>query len=454
MPTLAPPSDYTEEPFTYKLEHIPGPAEGWRPSGTAFTADGHIYAATLTEGRVYRAKLPPVPAPRRFPWQLYATGLNVPTGLNAVGNRLFVSQRPEVTELIDADGDGRAEMFRTVMGSWSLEDGFHEYAFGLAVDPGRRLYCALNNGYFWSYGGPTHRGRHRSAVMRSTLDGISEEFGRGCRVPNGICRGPGGEVFYADNQGDWVQVNKIVHCRKGVFYGHPETEHEFLPPGQVPDGLPAVWIPYTVIRSAAALCYDATGGRFGPFAGQMFVGDVGYGQSVNVMRVALEQVDGVWQGACFRFLDDKPRGPQHGAFGPDGNLYISCLADGLVRVRFGGEVPMEIHHVAMCGDASGFVLHFTRPIAAGAEVSPRTIRVRRWYYPYGIRYGSPRVEEVDVPVRAARVAADRRSIRVSVPIKTYKNCMVYYFNVGKLRSADGRLVEHPQAWYTVQRVWK
>ena len=32
--------------------------------------------------------------------------------------------------------------------------------------------------------------------------------------------------------------------------------------------------------------------------------------------------------------------------------------------------------------------------------------------------------------------------------------MVYYFHVGKLKSADGDVVEHPEAWYTVQRVWK
>ena len=105
-------------------------------------------------------------------------------------------------------------------------------------------------------------------------------------------------------------------------------------------------------------------------------------------------------------------------------------------------------------DAGGFVLHFTRPLSPDADVSPHTIRARRWYYPYGIRYGSPRYEEVDVPIQSVTVSADRRSIDVRLPIKTYKNCMVYYFHVGRLESADGRRVEHPEAWYTVQRVWR
>ena len=398
--------------------------------------------------------MPGVPVPDDFKWQLFASGLNVPTGMAVVDGRVFVSHRPEVTELIDADRDGAVETFRTLMGPWSLKDGFHEYAFGLPADPAKRLYIALNNGYFWSYGGPTNRGRHRSAVMRCDLEGRSEQWGWGCRVPNGICCGNDGQPFYVDNQGDWVQVCKLVHCRPGVFYGHPETEDQFLPDGEVPDGLPAVWIPYNVIRSAASLCYDDTGGRFGPFAGQLFTGDVGYGQSVNIMRMALEMVDGVYQGAAFRFIDGPPRGPQHATFGTDGQMYISCLTDGLVRLRFGGKLPMEIHHVAMRRDGRGFVLHFTKPIDPGAEVSPDTIRARRWYYPYGIRYGSPRYEEVDVPIDKTEVAADRQSIDVELPIKTYKNCMVYYFHVGKLESADGDVVEHPEAWYTVQRVWK
>ena len=59
-----------------------------------------------------------------------------------------------------------------------------------------------------------------------------------------------------------------------------------------------------------------------------------------------------------------------------------------------------------------------------------------------------------MPVRQVEVSPDRKSLDLWLPIKTYKNCMVYYFRVGNLRSADGETVEHPEAWYTVQRVWK
>lgn len=59
-----------------------------------------------------------------------------------------------------------------------------------------------------------------------------------------------------------------------------------------------------------------------------------------------------------------------------------------------------------------------------------------------------------MPIERVRVATDRKSIDVTLPVKTYKNCIVYYFNVGKLPSAEGDVVEHPEAWYTIQRLWK
>ena len=127
--------------------------------------------------------------------------------------------------------------------------------------------------------------------------------------PNGIARGPNGDIFFADNQGEWIPANKIAHVEKGRFYGHPETKADFLPKGQYPDGRTACWLPYNRVKSAAALVCDETGGKFGPFAGQMFVGDVGYGNNTGIMALALEKVDGRYQGACFRFLDGKPNGP-------------------------------------------------------------------------------------------------------------------------------------------------
>ena len=64
---------------------------------------------------------------------------------------------------------------------------------------------------------------------------------------------------------------------------------------KIPELLPpAVYFPYPKMgQSASGIVCDTTGGKFGPFAGQMFVGD----QSAStVMRVALEKVNGPLSG--------------------------------------------------------------------------------------------------------------------------------------------------------------
>ena len=55
------------------------------------------------------------------------------------------------------------------------------------------------------------------------------------------------------------------------------------------------------MRSASGLATIADD-RFGPFQGQMLVGEF---QNASVVRVALEKVNGQWQGAVFPFVATK-----------------------------------------------------------------------------------------------------------------------------------------------------
>ncbi|HEV3024381.1 MAG TPA: c-type cytochrome [Pirellulales bacterium] len=441
-----------EEPFAYKMEAIPAPADGWRPSGTALGPDGTLYALSMTEGRIYKTQCPPLAIPKPLDWQLYASGLNHPLGLSMVDGRLFVAQKPEITELVDRDADGMVNAYRTVAGPWGLSYGWHEYDFGLAVDRQKRLYVALNTGYFWTNPGYVNPGRFRGSVLRADLTGRVEEVARGFRVPNGIARGADGEIFACDNQGDWIQVCKVAHIQPGRFYGHPEYKEDALPAGGNPDGRTACWLPYEYCRSAAGLVADETEGKFGPFAGQMFVGDVGYGNNPGVMRVALEQVEGEYQGACFRFLADEPFGPARLNFAPDGRMYISSMTSGLTRLRFGGKAPMAIHHVNIRAGGKGFVVHFTQPLAGDVELGPGAIRARRWNYVYSGNYGSPKENEADVPIERVEVSADRRSLVLTLDVESHPIGRVYNLNLGPLHSATGDKLEQSEAWYTVQRV--
>lgn len=189
----------------YEAQAIPPPFPGCRVSDVAFSADGVLYCIAMTEGQVWRTRIPPPDRPTQVAWQRYATGLYHPIGLAVVDGRLLVAQKPEITELIDHDGDGTVDRQRTVAAGWGLSTGWHEYCFGLAVDSNKDLWFALNTGYFWTSPGYVNPGRLRGSIFK--VEHGSErlvEVATGCRVPNGIAAGADGEIFFTDNQGDWI----------------------------------------------------------------------------------------------------------------------------------------------------------------------------------------------------------------------------------------------------------
>ncbi|NEE53556.1 hypothetical protein G3M55_54280, partial [Streptomyces sp. SID8455] len=69
-----------------------------------------------------------------------AEGLKEPMGIKAVDGKLYVSQKHELTELTDTDGDDVTDERRTVA-TWPYGGNFHEFAFGLLYRDG---YFYLN----------------------------------------------------------------------------------------------------------------------------------------------------------------------------------------------------------------------------------------------------------------------------------------------------------------------
>lgn len=439
----------------YIMEAIPAPFPTWRPADVAFDGDEMMYAIAMTEGQIWRTRTPPPGQPERVAWQRFATGLYHPTGIAIVDGRVFVAQKQEITELIDRDADGTVDEYRTVASGWGLSTGWHEYCFGLAVDPQKNLWFALNTGYFWTNPGYVNPGRWRGSVLRvSYATEKLEVMATGCRVPNGIAQGPDGQMFFTDNQGDWIQSCKLAHVVPGRFYGHPETKEDALPKDQFPDGRSAVWMPYGLSRSTSGPAHDQTEGQFGPFANQLFVGDVGYGANPGVMRIALEQVDGEYQGACFRFVDGQPLGCERMKFGPHAQLYMSSLSSGLTRLAFDGQTPLAIRAVHIRPQGQGFTIQLTKPLKADTPLIPSQFRVKRYHYLYTGNYGSPQADEQPVPVQAAQLSPDRTAITLTLPVETYPIGMVYEINLGQLTDTDGINLLHNEAWYTVHRIPK
>jgi cytochrome c553 len=439
----------------YKLEAIPAPFPGIRPAGIKFGPDGMLYVIAMSEGQIWRTPIPPPDHPDQVHWSRYASGLAHPIGLTFIDGRLFVAQKPEITELIDHTGRGTVDEYRTVASGWSLSQGWHEYCFGLESDRHKNLYFALNTGYFWTNPGYVNPGRFRGSVMRVDYPSERlEEVAKGCRVPNGVVRGPDGEMFFTDNQGDWIQVCKLAHIVPGRFYGHPERKQDALPPNKYPDGDSAVWLPYDLSRSTSGPVFDESGGKFGPFSGQFFVGDVGYGANPGIMRLELEKVDGEYQGAAFRWCDGQPLGCERMAFGPDHQLYMTSFTTGLTRMRYVGPTPLAIESMHIRPGGKGFVVSLTKPLADGTKLDPSTIRAKHYHYLYTGNYGSPLADITPVKVASAELSADRRSITLSFPVETYGIGMVYELNLGQLVADGGQTLVHNDIWYTVNRIPK
>ena len=438
----------------YRAVEIEAPAgtliEG---GGLAAMPDGRIAVATR-RGFVYLVKNPGADDPKRIVFQRFAEGLNEPLGLNVVDGRVLVVNRGEVTRLIDTDGDDRADRYECLSNDWGVTGNYHEYAYGLPADAQGNLYVALNATL---EGGLKSEVPYRGCVVRVAPQGKTELVAAGLRSPNGIGRNLDGDIFVTDNQGDWVAACPLYHVRPGAYFGVPPSlpwlRSAFaLAENDEPErALPAVWFPYDELcQSATDVQCDATAGKFGPFAGQLFVGEMTKGL---IARVALEKVAGRYQGACFLFR----RGlgaVNRMTFGPDGKLYFARvnrgwggggLGDGLARLEFTGRTPLEMHSVGLKKD--GFEIRFTKPVAAGSGATATAYRLEQYGYRYWKTYGSPRIDVEPVEVRDVTWSADRRSVRLTTsPLRAGKVCKLSLVDV---RADDGDVLLHADAFYTM-----
>jgi hypothetical protein len=274
------------------------------------------------------------------------------------------------------------------------------------------------------------------------------------RNPLGWAVGPGGEVFFTDNQGEWVAANKLSHVVEGRFYGFPNPAQR--PHAARPRMRPAVWVPYRWARSINGVTYDNTGGRFGPFAGQFFLAELMFGGAI--VRANVEKVNGRYQGACFPFWGTGLLGPVSLAFDPNGHLYVGGITEpgwmaqpdrgALFRIDFTGQVPFEMRSIH--ARPQGFRVVFTAPVDGRTASDPASFRLERYRYEYTGAYGSPELDRSRVEVGRAAVSADGRSVELltSPLVKDF----VYLVSAPGVRSSTGDALLHASGAYTLNEV--
>ena len=489
-------SEPTENDY-YKIIKVPIP-EGivLEVGGMAKMPNGDM-AVSTRRGEVYIVENIYSGTPN---FRKFASGLHEILGLAVKDGNIYVAQRGELTKLVDKNGDGKAERYETVY-SLPISGHYHEYSFGPKIGPDGSFYVTGNVGFgasdWWA-------GKSfvpwRGWTMKISEDGKMTPFAAGMRSPCGIGM-VDGEFFYGDNQGDWMGSGFISHVEKGDFMGHPASlawadrpespvkmrkdmifakvdprDNPKVKPEYIKDqpmttiyemgkttypnmGIksPAVWLPHGVLGvSTSEIITDDTKGAFGPFAGQVFVGDQGMSK---IARVFLEKVNGKYQGASFDFISGFRSGVLRMAWGSDDAMYVGGTnrgwgstgkeVFGLERLVFAGKTPFEMKAVRAMPD--GFEIEYTLPVDKKTAEDVNNYDVSSYTYKYHPVYGSPIVDRKDNAVRGAKASAD--GLKVRIVVDGLREGYVHDIKPEGVKSANGNLaLLHGSAYYTLNSI--
>lgn len=439
--------------------------------GMDFMADGRLAVCTR-RGEVWLIDDVAEDVPS---YKLFARGLHEPLGLAVKDGAIYVSQRAEVTKLEDTNGDDRADVFETVY-ELPLTGNYHEYHYGPLFRPDGSMLSTLNVG--WE-GGGVSRVPWRGWMMRYDNDDHKlVPYAAGLRSPAGFGTNIEGDVFVAENQGDWIGSGRITHMAEGDFAGHKASLKWAEEPGSkvsvrlddINDDyktmyaarakvqgvkLPAVWFPHGILGiSTAAIISDRTEGGFGPFAGQMFVSD--QGQS-KIMRVAMEKVDGEYQGVVFPFREGFASGLLRLNFDKNNVMYAGQTARGwaatgghqfaLEGLKWTGETPFEMYNVKATKE--GFDVVFTKPVNP-VSVKASAFTIQNFTYIYHHNYGSPVVDIEDNEITSATLLPDGKTVRLV--LDKLRPGYIYELKLKGPRAADGTNLLHDFAYYTMNAI--
>ncbi|QEG43065.1 hypothetical protein [Roseimaritima ulvae] len=455
-------------------------------SGIAVLDDSKI-AVAIRKGEVWIMDGVYANPPGEITYHRFASALHEPLGLLEHNGSLYTTQRTELTRLTDTDGDQIADEYATVAKGWGVTGHYHEYAYGPKLDGQGNLWVTLNIGLGLKGEQLEHairnpqlgyrQGRWRGWGMRIGKDGELIPVCAGMRSPSGLGANADGDMFYTDQQGNWVATNTLHHMRRGAFFHHAEALASMDEPGSpiqgvqsVPNGLPfpqavkqfpqlvppAVWFPYKKMgQSTTDILLDSSDGKFGPFAGQLFVGEF---TQAGIQRVFLERVNGQYQGACFPFRSGCASAVLRLAQGTDGSLFVGltnrgwsslgAASYGLQRVVWSGETPFEIKE--MRARADGFELEFTRPVDPRTAADPRSYSLSSYTYQYHSAYGSDEIQTKDLSITAATVSEDGR--RVHLQVEGLRKLFVHELSAAGVRDANGHPLLHAEAYYTLNEI--
>jgi cytochrome c551/c552 len=497
MQTISYAQESPKEEDFFKINKLRSP-EGTllEVGGLCTMPDGNLAIATR-RGDVYIVENPTSPKPY---FRKFASGLHELLGIAYKNGSLYVAQRGELTRLQDANMDGKADIFETIY-AWPLSGNYHEYSYGPKIAPDGSFYVTLNLGFGDVWWSGTSFVPWRGWALHIFEDGRMEPWATGLRSPCGISM-IDGELFYTDNQGDWMGSGSIMPVKKGAFLGNPgglvwtnmpnsplkltqeaifskvNPRIEFSEDGRrakpeniekesfktladikkdVPElQMPAVWLPHGVLGISNSEIVKIPKGVFGPFEEQLLVGD--QGQS-KISRVFMEKVKGELQGCAWDFRSGFQSGVLRMSWANDGSLFVGETNrgwgsageanEGMQRLYWNSFMPFEMKTVKAMPD--GFEIEFTKPIDKKKATNLSSYLVESFNYKYTPVYGSPPVNLKKCPVKGVKVSEDGLTVRIIVgDLRQY---YIHKISLDGIRDQDSSYsLVHSTAYYTLNNI--
>lgn len=456
----------------YKVEEIKHPDSkvALEIGGMCLDSEGGLMMTTR-RGEVWQRKAD-------GSWKLFAYGLQEPLGIRpgAWPGEYYVLQRPELTRLLDEDKDGVADLYDSFAKGWGFTGNYHSYAMAFSQDKEGNFYGGLglpfsvekNNPFKGKWLG-TLKVHDRGMFFKIDPAGNYSQYASGVREPVGSAFNESGDLFITDTQGSFICTNWVMHVEKGDFLGHPDSLFWDKSRPGLADKLikmplkerneelnklrkrPVLYMPYRKFgASVGGLTFDTTGGKFGPFSGQMIIAEV---IDSLLMRANIEKVDGVYQGAVFRLSTKVGRGGMRPVFAKDGSLYLGKTArgwgsgSGLAKINWSGEVPFDIKEIKIL--KNGFKINFTKKVS---ELQDSDIKFESFVYEYTNGYTARMENKKPLKVSAVKLDADGMGAELSV--EGLAEDTVINVNYGKIKDSEGKHPVFQDAWYTLNKLPK
>jgi cytochrome c551/c552 len=469
------PAPKTEQDF-YEIKTLPIPQDLYlEVGGLATMPDGRL-AVSTRRGEIWIVENPYQKDSYQTNYRRFASGLHEILGLAYKDGVFYCSQRGELTKITDTNRDGVADLYEPIY-QFELSGNYHEYTYGPVFDKNGDMLVTLN--LAWVGFGEGKFAKWRGWLVKIKPDGTLEPQSAGLRSPAGYSINDEGDIFYGENQGDWVGSGRITHLEKGDFAGNPggikwakEPNSPFkLTLEDIPDNgqpmfeaakkvknlkLPAVWFPHAIMGiSTSDIIQDTTRGKFSPFPGQYFVAD--QGQS-KVMRVFMEKVNGVYQGFCINYREGFQSGILRERFGLDGSMFVGMTSRGwgstgkdnfgLQRLVWNGLTPFEIN--AIHAKPDGFEISFTQAVDVKSVRNAASYALRSYIYEYHHQYGSPIIQVKDLKIKGISVSPDKKSVRIS--IDGIRQFYIHEFILKGILNEEGEPLLHETAYYTLNQI--